>query len=108
MNRVHPDFGGGPPGPLRARAAELADRTDPPAVQLRARYKNLAAYTELGDRERRSLGAVADRIGAATVAYVPSLPHDVVDFAALDAVARLLTHPAAGTAPTAAPPRPAG
>ena len=47
---------------------------------------------------------MAGRIGAATVAYVPSLPHDVVDFAALDAVAGLLIGPAAAAPPPAGPP----
>ena len=90
VNRVHPDFGGGPPEELRGRAAELRGRGDPAAAGLAARYENLADYTELSDRERRSMNAVAAQIGAATVAYVPSLPHDVVDFAALDAVATQL------------------
>jgi anion-transporting ArsA/GET3 family ATPase len=87
VNRVHPDFGGGRPEELRSRAGQLREHGDPAAARLAARYENLADYAELGDRERSSLGTVATQIGAATVAYVPSLPHDVVDFAALEAVA---------------------
>jgi anion-transporting ArsA/GET3 family ATPase len=101
VNRVHPDFGGRAPDRLRARAVELSGHADPASARLRARYENLADYTELGDRDRRSLRAVAGRIGAATVAYVPSLPHDVVDFAALDAVAGLLVGPTAAAPPPA-------
>ncbi len=107
VNRVHPDFGGGPPDQLRRRAAELREHGDPAAARLGARYENLADYAELGDRERRALRAVATRIGAATVAYVPSLPHDVVDFAALAAVAsQLFDH--ADVSPPSAQHRPAG
>jgi len=107
VNRVHPAFGGAPAEALREHAATLRRRADPPAVRLAARYENLADYRELGDRERRSLSAAAARIGAGTVAYVPSLPHDVVDFAALEAVAgQLFDQPDVASPP--APDRPAG
>jgi len=95
VNRVHPDFGDGNDAEaLTVRAAELASRaaTAPPAThdaisRMAARYANLAEYASLGQRERAQLADAGARIGAATVAYVPSLTHDVVDFRALDTVA---------------------
>ena len=99
MNRVHPDFGEAGDAPaLRARAEELstlATSSDAPepagaAQRLAERYSNLADYAELSWRERSQLSGVGDRIGAGVVAYVPSLSHDVVDFAALDTVAQHL------------------
>jgi anion-transporting ArsA/GET3 family ATPase len=95
VNRVHPQFSSRTPvDSLRGRARDLvagAADADPAALaaatRLAARYENLADYAELGRRERDQLDDAARRIGAAAVAFVPSLPHDVVDFAALDAVA---------------------
>jgi len=95
VNRVHPDFSEGrDAGALAARAAELASRaaTAPPAThdaiaRMAARYANLAEYAALTRREREQLDDAGTRIGAVTVAYVPSLTHDVVDFTALDTVA---------------------
>jgi len=96
VNRVHPDFGEQQDvDRLRARSAALAaraeDRVAPDArdaaTRLAARYANLADYAALAHRERQQLAGVGDRIGAGVVAYVPSLAHDVVDFAALEAVA---------------------
>jgi anion-transporting ArsA/GET3 family ATPase len=99
VNRVHPDFGDARDIPdLRRRAEELAavargtNGDLPPearaaAARLASRYENLADYAALGRREREQLAGVGERIAAGVVAYVPSLPHDVVDFAALDAVA---------------------
>ncbi len=95
VNRVHPHFGEGLDlDRLNERAAELATRAEEESgderaagVRLAARYGNLADYTSLARTERRQLDDAARRIGAAAVAYVPSLSHDVVDFAALDAVA---------------------
>jgi anion-transporting ArsA/GET3 family ATPase len=90
VNRVDPDFGSSSSvASLRARARTL-DGTDDAADRLAVRFRNLADYVALGERERRDLADVGQRIGATTVAYVPSLPHDVVDFEALDAVARHL------------------
>jgi anion-transporting ArsA/GET3 family ATPase len=91
VNRVHPDFGvDAPVAGLRARA-EALDRTgSSAAMRLAERYANLAEYAALGRRERRQLGEVGARIGASTVAYVPSLAHDVIDFDALTAVGELL------------------
>ena len=95
VNRVHPHFGEGLDlDVLRERAAQLAARADDEigntravAARLAARYENLVDYTSLARTERQQLDDAARRIGAAAVAFVPSLPHDVVDFAALDAVA---------------------
>ncbi len=95
VNRVHPDFGEGRDADaLAARAAELASRaaTAPSAThdaisRMAARYANLADYAALSRRERAQLDDAAERIGAVTIAYVPSLSHDVVDFRALETVA---------------------
>jgi anion-transporting ArsA/GET3 family ATPase len=95
VNRVHPDFGEGhEAAALAARAADLAARaaTAPPTTQdaiarMAARYANLAEYASLARRERAQLDDAAARIGAVSVAYVPSLTPDVVDFTALDTVA---------------------
>jgi anion-transporting ArsA/GET3 family ATPase len=101
VNRVHPDFGvEGPVTGLRARAEELSRADGAAAARLAERYTNLADYAGLGQRERRELGDVGARIGAATVAYVPSLPHDVIDFHALTAVGEHLLD---GTRRAAAP-----
>jgi anion-transporting ArsA/GET3 family ATPase len=95
VNRVHPRFDTERSDEkLRDRARELADTatkgsddvTSSAAMRLAVRYRNLADYAELGDRERAQLEDAARRIGATAVAFVPSLAHDVVDFAALDAV----------------------
>jgi anion-transporting ArsA/GET3 family ATPase len=91
VNRVHPDFGiTGPVDGLRARAEALRRSDGDAAARLARRYENLADYAALGQRERHQLADVGTRIGAATVAYVPSLAHDVVDFHALDAFAARL------------------
>jgi anion-transporting ArsA/GET3 family ATPase len=92
VNRVHPEFGTGHPDPasLRARAVGLDESSSAAAARLAARYENLADYTELATRERHELARAGTRIGADCVAYVPSLTHDVVDFAALDEVERSL------------------
>ena len=94
VNRVHPQFATATPvDGLRARAHELAQQagavdgaSGEATMRSAARYANLADYAELGQREREQLDDAARRIGASAVAFVPSLPHDVVDFAALDAV----------------------
>jgi anion-transporting ArsA/GET3 family ATPase len=88
VNRVHPDFDAdAEPATLRARAAELSSVDGDAATRLAARYRNLADYTALAHRERDQLAHAGERIGADVVAYVPSLAHDVVDIAALAAVA---------------------
>jgi anion-transporting ArsA/GET3 family ATPase len=87
VNRVHPDFGvEAPLTELRARAATLDRAGGAAAARLGERYANLADYAGLGQRERQQLGEVGARIGAATVAYVPSMSHDVIDFHALAGV----------------------
>lgn len=97
VNRVHPRFGPDLDGAsLRSRARELRRQSSgdrAAADRLALRYDNLADYTELAHRERAELAGVGARIGAGVVAYVPSLAHDVVDFAALDAVALHLLEP---------------
>ncbi len=91
VNRVHPDFDEHRPvDVLRGEARAVRLRGGDAAERLAARYENLADHVGLADEERRRLADVGARIGAATVVYVPSLAHDVVDFAALDTVARLL------------------
>ena len=98
VNRVHPQFPTTTPvDALRARARDLTDRADAvtgegraAVLRLAVRYDNLADYAELAGREREQLDDAAHRIGASAVAFIPSLAHDVVDFAALDAVARHL------------------
>jgi anion-transporting ArsA/GET3 family ATPase len=106
VNRVHPDFGETEEvDRLRSEAAALsvpdggaAGPDERAAIgRLAARYENLADYAGMAARERAQLAGVAERIGARCVAYVPSLPHDIVDFGALDAVAsHLLSDDTAG------------
>jgi anion-transporting ArsA/GET3 family ATPase len=107
VNRVHPTFGEADQvAALRERAVQLAElggsetdaATRAARTRLAARYENLASYASLGERERAGLANAGERIGAGAVVYVPSLAHDVVDFAALDAVAHFL-------APNPGPPR---
>ncbi len=103
VNRANPDFGGHDPvDTLRAHAEALRHRPDDASRRLAARYENLADYTELSHRQHHELTDVGARIGAATVASVPALTHDVVDFAALDVVATHLFGPA-GDTPDATP-----
>ena len=91
VNRVHPDFDEHRPADvLRGEARAVRLLGGEAAERLAARYENLADHVALADEERRRLADVGARIGAATVVYVPSLAHDVVDFEALAAVARLL------------------
>lgn len=94
VNRVHPRYGGEPPEQLRARAAQLRSRNGEvdrdAAARLAARFTNLADFEEVAERERRELAGLEDRLGNASVAYVPELDHDVFDFSALHAVGRHL------------------
>jgi hypothetical protein len=53
-------------------------------------YENLADFRDIAIGERLHIGSLRERIGSATVAYVPFLAHDVYDFDALGEVARLL------------------
>jgi anion-transporting ArsA/GET3 family ATPase len=99
VNRVHPTFASAERvGAMREQAQRLATRgrtdTEPgarAAARLAVRYDNLADYSALGARERAQLADAGRDIGAGVIVYVPSLAHDIVDFAALDAVARHLT-----------------
>ncbi len=87
VNRVHPDFGvQSTPDELRVRGAEIAKLGGDASVRLALRYENLADYVGLAHHERDELSRAGERIGAGLVTYVPSLPHDVFDIAALDAV----------------------
>jgi anion-transporting ArsA/GET3 family ATPase len=91
VNRADPDFRSTVSvDTLMARAAALRGTDRDAGRRLTARWRNLADYVELGQRERYELSDVGQRIGAGTIAYVPSLPHDVVDFSALDTVAGYL------------------
>jgi anion-transporting ArsA/GET3 family ATPase len=96
VNRVHPDFGESSDAPAVRERADAVARLIPTAAtpaernataRLAARYANLADYASLGRREREQLAGVGQRIRAESVAYIPSLAHDIVDFAALDVVA---------------------
>lgn len=92
VNRVHPRYPGALPDVLRARTDAL--RVDPAhrgSRALAAQYTNLADLEELAMREERALHRLEDRMGAAAVAHVPELDHDVHDFTALRAVAAHLT-----------------
>ena len=91
VNRVHPDFGvDQDPDVLRRRASEIGRSDGAAADRLATRYENLADYVELARHERGELARAGERIGAGVVTYVPSLAHDVVDIAALDAVGHYL------------------
>ena len=99
VNRVHPTFGKADQiAAQHERARQLAEPGGPEtdaamraaATRLAARYENLASSAALGERERSEMAEAGRRIGAGAVVYVPSLAHDVVDFAALDAVAHYL------------------
>ena len=91
VNRADPNFGSSSSAAALQARAETLDAVDGAAAhRLAARFRNLADYVDLGYRERHDLADVGQRIGAGTITYVPSLPHDVVDFSALDAVAGYL------------------
>jgi anion-transporting ArsA/GET3 family ATPase len=93
VNRVHPTFGEGSPAMLRATATVLRRDPNPAAGRLAAYYENLADFREVAVLERDHIEGLRDKIGAATVAYVPYLAHDVHDFAALHEIGRLLLDP---------------
>jgi anion-transporting ArsA/GET3 family ATPase len=96
VNRVHPMFGDEAPTGLRAAAAELRKSgTDgaansEAAGRLAERYDNLADFREVAEIERVHLRGVHDRVGSASIAYVPYLSRDVYDFAALREIGGLL------------------
>ena len=96
VNRVHPMFGDEAPTGLRAAAAELRKSgTDgaansEAAGRLAERYDNLADFREVAEIERVHLRGGHDRVGSASIAYVPYLSRDVYDFAALREIGGLL------------------
>jgi anion-transporting ArsA/GET3 family ATPase len=92
VNRVHPAFGDESPVGLRARADELRADTSNPEIgsRLALLYDNLADFRDIALGERAHLHGIRERIGHATIAYVPFLAHDVYDFDALGEIARLL------------------
>jgi anion-transporting ArsA/GET3 family ATPase len=79
VNRVHPRFTEVSPEELRTRAASA-----PPA--LAERLVNLADFEDVARHERDELAGLEARVGDAPITYVPELPRDVHDFAALHAV----------------------
>ena len=99
VNRVQPEFGLHDPVTLDQRARQLStppgseSPTDDGAAardRLAVRYRHLAEVAIEGREQRRRLDPVVTAIDATTTVYVPALPHDIVDFAALDAVTRHL------------------
>ena len=108
VNRMHPRFGEESAAGLRARADSLTDlhvgnRTEREARdRLAARYRNLADFTEIAERERANVESVRVRTRRAAVAYVPYLAHDVHDFTALAEVGVQLFGPRVDGRPAAA------
>ncbi len=90
VNRVHPHYCDIDPALLRTRALELGARDGRAALRLAARYANLADFEEIAARERRELAGLEERLGDASVAYVPELGYDVHDFTALRSVGKHL------------------
>ena len=96
VNRVHPMFGDEAPSGLRAAAAELRKSgTDgaadsEAAGRLAERYENLADFREVAEIEREHLRGVHQRVGSASITYVPYLSRDVYDFSALREIGGLL------------------
>jgi anion-transporting ArsA/GET3 family ATPase len=92
VNRVHPEFDAAHLDalPLRKEASRLAQSEGAAAARLAARYENLADYTALARRERDELARAGARIGTDSVAYLPSLAHDIVDFTSLESIEALL------------------
>ena len=105
VNRIHPEFGSAEPSAIRAAATRFdpvtqtrTGSTEPPegegkelpsgshraAAEL---LNNLADYRDVARRERDALSGLTARIGAAAVAHVPLLDHDVHDLASLQSVA---------------------
>ena len=53
------------------------------ADRLAALYDNLADFREIAIHEREHLDGLRERLGAATITFVPYLARDVYDFDAL-------------------------
>jgi hypothetical protein len=96
VNRVHPQFGTENSAGLRARAESLRELDVSSGSQraardrLAARYRNLAEFNEVAERERANIETVRVRTRSAAVAFVPYLAHDVHDFTALAEVGHVL------------------
>jgi len=96
VNRVHPRFGEEIAVGLRARADTLRELSAPTRAEreardrLAARYRNLAEFNDIAERERANIETVRVRTRSAAVAYVPYLAHDVHDFHALAEVGEIL------------------
>ena len=96
VNRVHPRFGEEIAVGLRARADTLRELSAPTRTEreardrLAARYRNLAEFNDIAERERANIETVRVRTRSAAVAYVPYLAHDVHDFHALAEVGEIL------------------
>jgi hypothetical protein len=94
---------------LRAAAAELrkvgADggAGGQAAARLAERYDNLADFREVAEIEREHLRGVHERVGSASITYVPYLSRDVYDFAALREIGGLLFDGSADQPPRDAP-----
>ena len=106
VNRVHPMFGDEAPAGLRAAAAELrkGEQSGNPeaaerlaAERLAERYENLADFREVAEIEREHLRGVHERVGSASITYVPYLSRDVYDFSALEEIGSLLFDESANT-----------
>ena len=93
VNRVHPSFGDEAPDGLRARSDGLrADATADPEVasRLATLYDNLADFRAIAMHERENLEGLRERLGSASITYVPYLARDVYDFGALHEVGQVL------------------
>jgi anion-transporting ArsA/GET3 family ATPase len=90
VNRIHPAFGDESPAGLRAAAERLGYDASDEAQHLAALYDNLADFRDVAILEREHIEGMRDKIGSATIAFVPYLAHDVFDFGALHEVGRLL------------------
>jgi anion-transporting ArsA/GET3 family ATPase len=107
VNRVQPMPGTAAPGPLRARARDLAAApagAGPARQRLATRYLALADLADAAERERTEVAPLVERLGAGVVVvHVPELDVDVYDFAALRAIGSHLVgdeHPTAKARPT--------
>jgi anion-transporting ArsA/GET3 family ATPase len=93
VNRVHPSFGDASPDGLHTTAKALRLEPSDEGERLAVLYDNLADFRNVALVEREHVEGVRDKIGAAVIAYVPYLAHDVYDFDALREIGRLLFDP---------------
>lgn len=88
VNRVHPRFGEGRPGPTRERAHSFEGDA------LGGLYANLADFQEVASREDEHIRQVADQLRRAEIVRVPFLRSDVHDLEGMAAVGEhLFTRP---------------